>query len=257
VDRALAVPDEHLRQRAEAAEAAVHAIDQVGRLPGEHERAGERARPAELGGHDVAAPRLAVADRDLDPRLEEVKLHQLAGPVGGALVGAPPLVERPGLGQVVVEDRPAAVVAERLDQLADALAGQPRIVLQQTVDLALEGVELRRPRRALVARQALAPQRAADGVAVVAGAPNDLVDRKPINLLHPPDLRPAPHVEHCLPPRRSHDLARVRFTPDETDLPLRRVRFRFSSIERGGAGGPVQAHARSTRCRKPSKVGSL
>jgi hypothetical protein len=108
------------------------------------------------------------------------------------------LVERPDLAQIVVEDRLAAVVAERLDQLADALARQPRVLLQEAPDLVLERIELRRPRRALVARRPLAPQRTADSVAVVAGAPHDLVDRKPVDLLHPPDLRPAPHVEHRL-----------------------------------------------------------
>jgi hypothetical protein len=44
----------------------------------------------------------------------------------------------------------------------------------------------------------------ADGIAVVAGAPDNLVDREPGDELHPPDLRPALHVEHCLPPRKSH-----------------------------------------------------
>jgi len=50
---------------------------------------------------------------------------------------------------------------------------------------------------------ALAPQRAPHSVAVMASAPGDLVDREPLDLLHPPDLRPAPHLEHCLPPRQS------------------------------------------------------
>jgi hypothetical protein len=48
------------------------------------------------------------------------------------------------------------------------------------------------------------------------GAPGDLVNREPLDLLHPPDLRPAPHLEHCLPPRQSHDLARLGITPDDT-----------------------------------------
>jgi hypothetical protein len=36
-----------------------------------------------------------------------------------------------------------------------------------------------------------------------------------------------------------------------------RSNSRFSSIERGGARDPVQAHARRTRSRRPSKLGSL
>jgi hypothetical protein len=94
-----------------------------------------------------------------------------------------------------------------------------RVVLQETPDLVRERVELRRPRRALIARRGIATQRASDGVAVVTGAPDDLVDREPLDLPHPPDLRPAPHLEHTLPPRQSHDLTRLGITPDETDHP--------------------------------------
>jgi hypothetical protein len=121
-------------------------------------------------------------------------------------------------------------IAQRLDQLADPLAGKLRIGLQQAVDLVLERIELRRPRRALIARRALAPQRTTDRVAVMAGAPDDLADRETLDLLHPPDLRPAPHLEHDLPPRQPQDLARLGITPDETDDP------QVGAISTGPAG---------------------
>src|SRR3954451_20001990 len=219
VDRALAVPDELLGQGTEAREAAAHAEGDVFELLREDERCGERARIAELGGHDVAAAGLAVADRDLLSRFEEIELEQLGRAVERALVGAVAPVERPELAHVVIQDRLPALVAEVLDQLADALGRGPRVLLQEALDLVAEAVELRGPWRALVARGLVAAQRAADGVAVVAGAPDDLVDREPVDELHPPDLRPALHLEHCLPPRQSHDSARLGFAPDETAYP--------------------------------------
>ena len=57
-------------------------------LLGEHQRAGERARVGQLAGHDVAAARLAPADRDLRARLAQIELRQLARPITGALEAA-------------------------------------------------------------------------------------------------------------------------------------------------------------------------
>src|SRR3954454_4038914 len=170
VDRALAVPHQRLRQCAQAAEAAAHAVDQVRRLLGEHQRAGDRAREAQLGGHDIAAAALAMADRDLRSGLPQIELQQLAGAIDRALIGALALIERPDVAQVVIEDRLRPVVAELLDQLADALARDPPVIAQQAMDLVLDRVELRRPPRALIARRALAPQRSAHRVAVMPGA---------------------------------------------------------------------------------------
>src|SRR3954467_15816298 len=75
------------------------------------------------------------------------------------------------------------------------------------------------------------------------GAPHDLVDRQPLDLAHPSDLRPAPHLEHRLPPRRSHDRARLGVTPDTTDHPSDGERFQpaqagdYSGGAHTGAGG--------------------
>jgi hypothetical protein len=78
-----------------------------------------------------------VADRDLGLGLPEVELAELAGPVDGALVGAPGGQQRPQLAQVLVEDRLAARVAELGDQLADAGVGDPGLGAQQALDLLL------------------------------------------------------------------------------------------------------------------------
>jgi hypothetical protein len=196
VDRALAIPDQRLRQRAKPAQTAAHPQQHVGRLLGEHQRAGDRARVAKLRGHHPAAARLAIAHRDLTARLEQVELQQLARPIDGALIGALGRKQRPHLTHVVVEDCLRAVEADLAQQLAHALAGNARILAQQPVNLVLERVELRGAPCPAIPRRALAPQRTTNGVAVMPGALGDLADREPIDLPHPPDLRPAPHVEH-------------------------------------------------------------
>jgi hypothetical protein len=158
-----------------------------------------------------------MADRDLGAWLEEVELQQLAGTVERALGGAPGLEQRAHLAQVAVENGLPALISEPCKQLSHTLAGQVRILAQQAVDLVLEGIQLRRPWWTLIARRTLGPERTADSVSVVPGAPGDLPDREPVDLLHPPDLRPAPHVKHRPPLASVLDLARVRVTPDETD----------------------------------------
>jgi hypothetical protein len=200
-----------------------------------------------------------VTDRDLRSRLPQVELQQLPGPIRRALIRPRALEQRPDLAQVVIEDRLRTLVAELNDQLADALARDARIVAQQAMDLVLEGVQLRRPRRALIARRPVAPQRAAHRVAVMTGAPDDLVDREPLNLAHPSDLRPAPHVEHRLPPRRSHDQARLGITPDTTDNPSDRVRFQpaqAGDYSRGAHSGSrrrlAAGTARTARRNRPA-----
>jgi hypothetical protein len=50
---------------------------------------------------------------------------------------------------------------------------------------------------------ALTPECPPDRIAVVACAAGDLVDREPLDLAHPPDLRPSAHVQHFPPPRLS------------------------------------------------------
>jgi hypothetical protein len=142
VDGALPVPDELLRQRAQALETAVHPEGQVGELLRERERRGQRPREAQLCGHHEAPPGLAVADRDRLARLEQVELQQLARSIERPLIGAPRQVAGPQLAQVIVEDRPPALIAELLDQLADPLAGQAWIRTQQAIDLVAEGIEL-------------------------------------------------------------------------------------------------------------------
>jgi hypothetical protein len=83
-----------------------------------------------------------VADRDLGPRLPEVELADLPGPVDGALIGAPRGEPRADLAQVLVEDRLPTLIAELGDQLADAGARQAMVGAQQALDLLLERVEL-------------------------------------------------------------------------------------------------------------------
>src|SRR5581483_8448307 len=106
VQRALAVPDQRLRQRAQPGEAAADPVQKVGRLLREHQRPRTGARVRQTPNDDIAASRLAGADRDLPARLPEIELVERAWPIRGALKGARPRQkQRPHLAQVVVEDR--------------------------------------------------------------------------------------------------------------------------------------------------------
>src|SRR5215211_3268892 len=95
------------------------------------------------------------------------ELADLARPIDRALKRPRRLKQRPHLAQVVFDDRLAAVEA----QLADPLPGQPRIALQQPVDLLLKRVQLRAARRALVVRRPVAIDHVADRVAMQPGTP--------------------------------------------------------------------------------------
>src|SRR5215211_1473587 len=176
VDRALAVPDHPLGQRAELRQAAAHPPEHVGGLLGEDERRGAGAGVARAGGDYEAASGLAVADGDLLARLPEVELDELAGPVAGALEGARRGEDRSQLAHVVVQDRLAAPVAGGGDPLADHLGGNVPVVPQKLVDLRLERIELGGPRRPRpIRRRPRAAQRRADRVARVPGPPRDLL----------------------------------------------------------------------------------
>jgi hypothetical protein len=141
-----------------------------------------------------------MPDRNLGLRLPEVELADLARAVDGALVGALGDEERAHLAQVVVEDRLAAGVAELGDQLADAGGGDAVVGAQEALDLLLEGIELGGPRPSLIARRLLGAQRRSHRVASQARPSRDLLDRDPVDHVHPPDLRPLLHVQHTLPP---------------------------------------------------------
>ncbi len=199
VQGALAVPDERLRQRAEGDETAPDPVQQVGRLLGEDEAAGAGARVGQAGDDDVAAAGLAAIDRDLLRRLPEIELAQLARPVGRALVGPRRRSkQRPDLAQVVVEDRLAALVAELGQPLAHDRPRQARVLAQQPVDLLPERLELRRPHRPPVARRLARTQHPANGVAAVAAAADDLLDREPLDEIQATDLSPLLHPDHDL-----------------------------------------------------------
>jgi len=60
-------------------------------------------RPTQV--KDIASPRLAVADRDLPPWLDQVELGELAGAIDRALIGPLRAEDRAQLAQIVIEDR--------------------------------------------------------------------------------------------------------------------------------------------------------
>src|SRR5262249_54667235 len=199
VQRALAVPDQRLRQPAQPTKTLADPMQQVGRLLREHERAGAGARVWQTADHNVAAPCLPAADRNLAARLPKVELAERARPIGAALKGARPRQkQRPHLAQVVVEDRLAPGVALLLEQLPHPLTGKPRLRTQQPVHLVAERIELRRPRRTPITRRLNRAQRPSDRVTAVARAPDDLLDRQPLHEIQATDLRPLLHPDHNL-----------------------------------------------------------
>ena len=192
----LAIPHERAGQAPQAPQAAGDPPQQVrGRL-GEHQGAGAGARVAQAGDNDPAAAFLAMADRDRPARLPEVELADLARAVGGALEGPGGRKQRAHLAQVVIEDRPPALIAGLLDQLAHAGAGHLRLGRQQPVDLLLVGVQLGGHRLALIARRLLGAQGLSDRHPAEADAPVDLLDRQALDGVHTADLGPLLHLDH-------------------------------------------------------------
>src|SRR6266536_2853735 len=209
VQRALAVPDERLRQRTQFRKTVADPVEQVGRLLREHQRAGAGTRERETTDDDVAAPRLAAPNRDLAARLPNVELAERAWTIRRALERARPRQkQRPHLAQVIVEDRLGADVALLLEQLAHPLARQPRIQTQQPLHLVAKRVELRRARRAPILGRRARAQRTPDRVTTVAGAPDDLLDRQPLHEIQAADLRPLLHPDHNLPLARNRSTER-------------------------------------------------
>jgi hypothetical protein len=88
------------------------------------------------------SPRVADQPATGSGEFSSAHRHRSPSPVDGPLVRARPEKQRPHPAQVIVRDRLAAYEAERLDQLAHPHPRQPRIVLQQPMDLVLERIQL-------------------------------------------------------------------------------------------------------------------
>jgi hypothetical protein len=128
---------------------------------------------------------------------------------------ARPLEQRPHLAQVVIDDRLAAVIAQRLDQLTHPDTRHAPVDAQQLTDLRLERVQLRRPLRTPKCRRLARAQRHPDRVARQPRTAHQLLDRDPTNEVLPAQLGPALHLEHVLPLALDlDDRARLTTTPD-------------------------------------------
>ena len=126
---------------------------QVGSGLAEHQRATADPGIAEHTGEHVATAQVSEAHGDPDGGLPQIPLDDPSRQVGGALVGPGPAEQRPDLHEVLVQDRLAAPVALLDQDLEDAFAGDLRILVEQTQDLALEWVELGGSPRAAVRRR--------------------------------------------------------------------------------------------------------
>ncbi len=138
--------------------------------------------------------------------------------------------QRADLTQVLIEDRPTALVAGICDQLADPRSRDARLGAEQAVDLLLVRIELRGDRRPLVVRRRIRAQCTADRDPAAAGARADLLDLQPLHEVHPLDLGPLLHVDDdlLLAPSASRESG---FAPGERAPLARGVSFRLA---RGG-----------------------
>ena len=121
VQAGLAIPHQRLRKRTQRPQAAADPEQQVRGLLGEDHRPGTGTRVAQTRNDDIRLAGLAVTDRDLVLRFPHVELADLTGPIDRALKRALIDEERPDLAQIVINDRLATHVAQRRDQLTDAL----------------------------------------------------------------------------------------------------------------------------------------
>jgi hypothetical protein len=134
-----------------------------------------------------------------------------------------PEKEWPHLAQVIVDDRLAAIDPQRLDLLTNPHPAQPRVVLQQPVDLVLERIQLRRYRRPLIPRRLRRTHRASDRVPIDPITPRELLDPNPTNEMLPPKLGPTLHVKHTLLPGSiNKNRASVNRPPDASTTALNR-----------------------------------
>src|SRR5215207_5456390 len=201
VDAGLTVPDQRLRQRPTRPQTARDPRQQIRRLFSEDQRAGTGAGVAQARDHDPCPPGLTVPDRHLGLRLPKIELADLARAIDRPLKRPRRRREQwPHLAQIVIDDRLAALEPELGDQLADALARQPRISLEQPMDLVLKRIKLRTRRRPRIARRLIAPKRAADRLPVQPGPAMNLADRQAAHEVQPPHLRPLLHSDHLGPP---------------------------------------------------------
>ena len=243
-DRSFTVPDQLLRQHPEPTEATADAPEDVRRLLGEDQRAGDHPRPAQLHRHDVPAAQLPVTDRDPLARLPQIALHQLPRPIDRPLKRAPHLEPRTDLADVVIEDRLPALIAQLARHLPQPQRLNARVSPQLLANPVLERIELRPRRRALVARRHLADQRPRDRVAMHTREAMDRPLRALLDEIQPPDLSPLLHADHTLPPSLDRSIRRGSGT--SRTAPTQRQMVQFST----GAGGPV--FSRRPQARRPA-----
>jgi hypothetical protein len=217
VQASLPIDHQPTGQRAGPPHAPPHPPQHIRRLLGEDQRPRAEPRVAQHANDHVPLARLAIADRDLPLGLPQIELQHIARAVHRALKR--PLIseEQAHPAHVVIHDRLAALEPLLSQQLPDPLALDLRILTQQPVNLVLEPIELRPPRRARVARRRRRPQRPPDRLPMKPRPPTDLPNRQPLDEPHPTNLGPLLHVDHpSSPDPIDNDRARVKTHPDST-----------------------------------------
>ena len=155
-----------------------------------------------------------MTDRHRHRRLPQIPLADLARPIDRPLMRAQLHEHRADLAQVVIHDRLAAIEPQRLDLLPHPHPREPRVVLQQPVDLVLERIQLRRPHRHPEHRRLSRPQRRPDRVPRQPGPAHQLLDRQRRARNAPGEVRPsAPRPARLPPGLDQQDRARLNDHP--------------------------------------------
>jgi hypothetical protein len=150
------------------------------------------------------------------------------------------LKDRPDLAQVVIDDRLATHIAQRLDQLTDPLARHVGLVLEQPANLVLERIQLRARRCSPITRRVRRAQRRPHRVATQPVPPRQRLDRDATNEVLASQLGPLLHANQPLPP-----LARQREVRRPSDASARAQEGSNFDHRRGVSFQPAPTNRRT------------
>jgi len=192
-DRALAVPDQRARHRAEPGDDLPPAGEQIRRRPGRDQLPGQPSGVA--GDHRQhrqlrRSTLLAEPDRQLDRREPQIALRDVSGLIARARGRIGRQVCRAQLSDPLLEHRDPTGPA---DPLGDHRRRHPRVELELLADLRLDRVHDRPGRLALVLRRGIRRDRRAHGVPRDAHLAGDRLDRQTLRPMQPADLGPILH----------------------------------------------------------------
>jgi hypothetical protein len=192
--RALTIPHQHPRHRAQRLQLLPPAGEQVRAVTRRHQ---QTAQPPRVAAHHrqhrqpLGDAGLPEPDRQLDRREPEIALRDLPGHIRGARCRVRRQIHRAQLGHPATQhpDRPSPA-----DPLRDHRRRHFRPRTQELTDPRLHLVHDRPRTGALIPRRRLGTQRRAHRVPRHPHHPSNRLDRHPLRPVQPADLRPILHA---------------------------------------------------------------